>query len=41
MLANKRIQIRTNIRKSEIQQHFALRRMELVQGKHGLVQELY
>ena len=41
MLANKRIQIRTNIRKSEIQQHFALRRMEIVQGKHVLVQELY
>jgi len=37
MLANKRTQIRNNIRKSELLQHFALRRMELVQGKHGLV----
>lgn len=41
MLANKRTQIRTNLRKTEILHHLALKRRELVHGKQGLAQELF
>ena len=36
MLANKRTQIRANLRKAELNQHFALKRRELIQGTKEL-----
>jgi hypothetical protein len=41
MLTSKRTQIRTNIRRAELNQHFALKRRELIHGKKGLANEFF